>query len=70
MITGGSGRFTNATGSFNGVGTVTFTPSGANTHMDFEGSITFVPEPATLALLLLCLPWLVARRRKVRIAAG
>ncbi|HSN73274.1 MAG TPA: PEP-CTERM sorting domain-containing protein [Steroidobacteraceae bacterium] len=67
VITGGSGRFVNASGSFNGIGVVTFTPSGANTHMDFEGSITLVPEPATLALLLLCLPWLLLRRRRVRV---
>lgn len=64
VLTGGTGRFLDASGSFDGTGTVTFGPDGASTHMDFEGLITVVPEPATLALLLLCLPALVAFRRR------
>ncbi len=63
-ITGGTGRFADATGSFLGAGTVTFPPgAGADTHMDFEGMITTVPEPSTLGLLLLGLAGLVVVRR-------
>jgi hypothetical protein len=65
-ITGGTGRFADAIGSFLGTGTVAFTPDGANTHMDFEGVITTVPEPSTLGLLMLCLAGLaVVRHRSV-----
>jgi hypothetical protein len=65
-ITGGTGRFADAIGSFLGTGTVEFTPDGANTHMGFEGEITIVPEPSTLGLLMLCLGGLaVVRRRSV-----
>jgi len=64
-ITGGTGRFADATGSFLGTGTVTFPPTGGpNTHMDFEGRITIVPEPSTLGLLVLCLFGLVVVRRR------
>jgi len=61
-ITGGTGRFIDAIGSFLGIGTVTFTPDGASTHMDFEGRITIVPEPVTLGLLMLGLVGLVTVR--------
>jgi hypothetical protein len=64
IITGGTGRFADATGSFLGTGTVTFMPDGADTHMDFEGLITTVPEPSTLGLLVLCLAGLVVVRRR------
>lgn len=64
VLTGGTGRFMNASGSFVGIGVVMFGPSGANTHMDFEGVVTLVPEPATLALLVACLGGLAASRRK------
>jgi hypothetical protein len=63
IITGGTGRFSGAAGSFLGTGMVTFTPDGANTHMDFEGRITIVPEPQTLGLLMLGLVGLAIARR-------
>ena len=63
IITGGTGRFADANGSFLGTGTVTFPPdAGPSTHMDFEGRITTVPEPSTLGLLMLCLAGLVVVR--------
>jgi PEP-CTERM motif len=71
-ITGGTGRFADAIGSFLGTGTVEFIQgAGANTHMDFEGVITTVPEPSTLGLLVLCLAGLaLVRRRSVPGTAG
>lgn len=64
IITGGTGRFMDAAGSFLGIGTVTFTPDGANTHMDFEGQVTVVPEPHTLGLLMVGLVGLIVVRRR------
>jgi hypothetical protein len=54
VITGGTGRFDRASGSFRHVGTVTFGQGGATTGQSvFEGQITPIPEPATWGMLIL-----------------
>jgi hypothetical protein len=51
-LTGGTGLFAGASGSFLGTGTITFNPNGtANSHTDFTGTINTVPEPTTMLLL-------------------
>jgi hypothetical protein len=50
-VTGGTGLFADATGSLLGTGTATFTQSGVNSHIDITGTVTPVPEPATLVLV-------------------
>ncbi|MEJ7577472.1 MAG: PEP-CTERM sorting domain-containing protein [Pyrinomonadaceae bacterium] len=51
-ITGGTGLFAGATGSLLADGQVTILPSGfTNSTLNFNGTITTVPEPATLVLL-------------------
>jgi hypothetical protein len=50
-LTGGTGIFADATGSLLGTGTATFTPTGVNSHIDIAGTVTTVPEPASIVLV-------------------
>ncbi|MGI8566685.1 MAG: PEP-CTERM sorting domain-containing protein, partial [Pyrinomonadaceae bacterium] len=50
-ITGGTGLFNGATGTLSGPGTLTFIPGGFNLTNTLSGTITTVPEPATMLLL-------------------
>ena len=43
-LTGGTGLFTDATGSLLGTGTATFTPSGVNSHIDIAGTVHSGPR--------------------------
>ncbi len=52
VITGGTGIFAGATGNILGVGTVTFSPGTLPfANVNLNGTITTVPEPATMLLL-------------------
>jgi len=52
VITGGTGLFAGATGNILGLGTVTFTPGILPfANINLNGTITTVPEPATMLLL-------------------
>ncbi len=52
-LTGGTGSFVNASGNLLGHGTVTVTPLpiGNSSRINISGTITTVPEPATVVLL-------------------
>jgi hypothetical protein len=51
-ITGGTGMFAGATGTLLASGPLTFNPDGTtSTTFDITGTVTTVPEPATLLLL-------------------
>lgn len=52
-LTGGTGSFVNASGNLLGTGTITLNrpPIGNSSHIDIRGTITTVPEPATMVLL-------------------
>ncbi len=66
-LTGGTGLFTGASGSLIATGTVAFNPNGtSNAHADFNGTITTVPEPATMILLGTGLAGIAAKVRKRR----
>ena len=65
-LTGGTGLFTDATGSLLGTGTATFTPSGVNSHIDIAGTVTPVPEPATVVLMVCGLAGVAAAGRARR----
>jgi hypothetical protein len=51
MLTDGTGLFTGASGILEGIGTATSTVNGTNSHIDINGTVNTVPEPATLVLL-------------------
>ena len=67
-LTGGTGRFVNASGNLLGTGTVTVNPLpiGDSSRIDINGTITTVPEPATMLLLGTGLAGVVAKVRKRR----
>ena len=66
-ITGGTGLFAGATGSLLANGQVTFLPGGfTNSTLNFTGTITTVPEPATLVLLGTGLAGVATKVRKRR----
>ncbi len=50
-LTGGTGLYAGATGSLMASGATTFTPTGRNSHIDINGTISTIPEPATMVLL-------------------
>lgn len=66
-ITGGTGLFAGATGSLLVNGQVTFLPGGfTNNTLNFNGTITTVPEPTTMLLLGTGLAGVAAKVRKGR----
>ncbi len=68
-LTGGTGLFAGAGGSFTGIGARIEANGMANIHLDFTGTVTTVPEPMTLVLLgtgLAGVAMKVRQRHKVR----
>jgi hypothetical protein len=55
VVTGGTGRFDGATGSFLGVGTVDFRGATPSAQLEFSGVLDApaIPEPATWALMII-----------------
>ncbi len=67
-LTGGTGSFVNASGNLLGTGTITTNPLpiGASSRINISGTITTIPEPATMMLLGTGIAGVVAKVRKRR----
>jgi len=65
-VTGGTGLFTGTSGSFTGIGARIEANGMANIHLNFNGTVTTVPEPATLLLLGTGLMGVMAKARQRR----
>lgn len=52
IVTGGTGQFSNASGSFVGNGTISFTGGPPNATLTFSDAVIAVPEPATWGMML------------------
>jgi hypothetical protein len=67
-LTGGTGSFVNASGSLLGTGTTTTNPPpiGSSSRINISGTITTIPEPATMVLLGTGLAGIGAAVRKRR----
>jgi hypothetical protein len=73
VVTGGTGRFIDASGAFTGIGTVTFQAGQLPySSQQLSGTLNLpaVPEPATWAMLMLGLGGLGAAARLKRRRAG
>ena len=69
VVTGGTGHFADATGTFTGIGTVTRAPGlPAMSEQTFSGTLNGVPEPVTLFVFGAGLFGLAATRRRRRLA--
>ena len=65
LFAGGTGQFAGASGEATLTGLGQFTSqTSANSHIEYDGRITLVPEPTTLAIALPALAVLVRRRRR------
>ena len=71
-LTGGTGIFVGASGSLLGTGTITLNPLpiGNSSHIDISGTVTTIPEPATVLLLSSGLAGVGAAVRRRRKAKG
>ncbi len=67
-LTGGTGSFVNASGNLLGTGTITTNPLpiGSSSRINISGTITTIPEPATMVLLGTGLAGIGAAVRKRR----
>jgi hypothetical protein len=74
IVTGGTGRFTNGSGSITGVGTVDFRQGAPRQSLQLSGMLDLpavpVPEPASWALMLGGFALVGASRRRGRGAAS
>ena len=71
LVTGGSAMFAGATGRLDVNGVVRFNPDGTTSNtFTYSGTISTVPEPATLLLVGVGLAGVAATARRRRVAAS